>query len=58
MNGPEEVKEHPWFADYDWNKLYNKQIKPPFVPKAEDDNFDANYTNQEWKDAYSEQMVQ
>ena len=54
LNGVEEIKEHAWFADYDWVKLYNKQIKSPFVPEPSEDNFDANYTNQEWKDANSE----
>lgn len=45
LNGPEEVKEHAWFKGYDWVKLYNKQIKSPFVPPPAEDNFDANYTN-------------
>ena len=30
----------------------------PFVPKATEDNFDAKYTNSEWKDANTEQMKQ
>jgi hypothetical protein len=32
VNGPEEVKNHPWFKDYPWTKLYNKEIDPPFIP--------------------------
>lgn len=44
-NGPEEVKAHPWLADIDWDKLYKKQIKSPFIPKPEADNFDDVYTN-------------
>jgi hypothetical protein len=27
------------------------------MPPPSEDNFDANYTNQEWKDANSEQMI-
>jgi hypothetical protein len=27
------------------------------MPPPAEDNFDANYTNQEWKDANSEQMI-
>jgi len=57
LNGTEEVKEHPWFEGYDWNRLASKQIKSPFMPPPSEDNFDANYTNQEWKDANSEQMI-
>jgi len=27
----QEIKEHPYFKDVDWNKVYNKQIKPPTI---------------------------
>lgn len=30
--GVAEIKNHPWFADIDWEKLYMKQIPPPYVP--------------------------
>ena len=32
-------------------------MKAPFVPPLAEDNFDAKYTNSEWKDANSEAMV-
>ena len=25
----EEIKEHPYFKDIDWNKVYKKKIEPP-----------------------------
>ena len=25
----QEIKEHPYFKDIDWNKIYKKEIKPP-----------------------------
>ena len=25
----QEIKEHPYFKDVDWNKIYKKEIKPP-----------------------------
>ena len=50
LNGPKEVMEHPWFKNIDWAKLTKKDMKSPFIPPAED-NFDAEYTNDEWKDA-------
>ena len=58
LNGPEEVKDHIWFKDYDWDLLLNKAVPSPFVPPLSEDNFDAKYTNSEWKDANSEQMLQ
>ena len=27
----EEIKEHPYFKDVDWNKVYEKKIKPPIL---------------------------
>lgn len=35
----EEIKEHPFFRDIDWDELYAKTIKAPFVPTiaGEDD---------------------
>lgn len=57
MNGPDELKEHPWFQNFDWTELYNKQMPSPFIPQADDDNFDEKYINQDWKDANSEQMM-
>jgi len=54
LNGPEEVKEHVWFKGIDWDKLYNKKITSPFIPPIAEDNFDAKYTNSEWKDANTE----
>lgn len=52
------MKEHPWFAGFDWESLITKKMKAPFVPPLAEDNFDAKYTNSEWKDANSEQMLQ
>lgn len=57
LNGPQDVKDHVWFKNYPWDDLYHKRIKSPFIP-PEADNFDHKYTNSEWKDANSEQMIQ
>ena len=27
----QEIKEHPYFKDVDWDKVYNKQINPPTI---------------------------
>ena len=52
------IKDHEWFRGFDWDALYNKQITAPFIPPLAEDNFDAKYTNSEWKDQNSEQMQQ
>jgi serine/threonine protein kinase len=49
LNGPLEVKEHVWFKNYSWDDLLNRKNPSPFIPPKED-NFDAKYTNSEWKD--------
>lgn len=33
--GPEEIMQHPWFDDLDFNKLIKKQIKAPYVPEVQ-----------------------
>jgi hypothetical protein len=53
LNGPQEVKDHVWFKNYDWDTLYSMKNKSPFIPPKED-NFDAKYTNSEWKDNNTE----
>ena len=37
--GVKELKTHPWFEKYDWQKLYYKTLDTPFVQKKEN-NFD------------------
>lgn len=32
-NGAWEVKNHVFFKGMDWNAIYNKKIKPPFLPR-------------------------
>ena len=41
-NGVNELKDHEWFINYNWDKLYNKTIKAPFVPKK-GGNYDKKY---------------
>ncbi|KAM3139999.1 hypothetical protein pb186bvf_007799 [Paramecium bursaria] len=38
-NGPDEVKDHPWFKDFQWDKLLNKEMLAPFIPNCNEDNY-------------------
>lgn len=29
------LKSHEWFADFDWDMFFNKEMNPPFVPENE-----------------------
>ncbi len=48
--GVEEVKQHPFFAGVEWDKIYAKQVEPPFKPKlkseADTANFDPRFTSE------------
>ena len=30
----EEIQNHPWFKDIDWDALYRKEIEPPYKPSV------------------------
>ncbi|XP_074804859.1 ribosomal protein S6 kinase alpha-2 isoform X4 [Natator depressus] len=49
LDGVEEIKRHLFFVTIDWNKLYRKEIKPPFKPavgRPEDTfHFDPEFTS-------------
>jgi serine/threonine protein kinase len=39
VNGPQEVKAHPWLRDINWVKLKAREIVAPFIP-PNSDNYD------------------
>ncbi len=47
-NSADEVKKHPFFNGVDFDKVLNKEYKPPFIPKLKDDTdlryFDEDFT--------------
>uniref|UniRef100_A0A672Q9L9 Ribosomal protein S6 kinase n=1 Tax=Sinocyclocheilus grahami TaxID=75366 RepID=A0A672Q9L9_SINGR len=47
-DGVEEIKRHSFFSTIDWNKLYRKEVTPPFKPVIQrpDDTFyfDSEFT--------------
>jgi len=46
-NSSDEVKNHPFFKGIDFDKVLNKEYKPPFIPELESDTdlkyFDENF---------------
>ena len=50
--GINEIKNHAWFKDINWDKLLMKKIISPYIPK-DGDNFDkkfCEFTNEFYKD--------
>ena len=41
-NGINELKNHIWFFNFNWEKLYNKNKRAPFIPKK-GGNYDRKY---------------
>ncbi|EGR27410.1 protein kinase domain protein [Ichthyophthirius multifiliis] len=39
-NGPQSVKNHPWFNNFQWEKLYNKELKAPYIPISIENNYE------------------
>uniref|UniRef100_A0A8C9WR13 Ribosomal protein S6 kinase n=1 Tax=Scleropages formosus TaxID=113540 RepID=A0A8C9WR13_SCLFO len=54
-NGVEEIKRHPFYSSIDWNKLFRREIHPPFRPASgrPDDTFyfDPEFTAKTPKDS-------
>uniref|UniRef100_A0A8C9T2S4 non-specific serine/threonine protein kinase n=1 Tax=Scleropages formosus TaxID=113540 RepID=A0A8C9T2S4_SCLFO len=54
-DGVEEIKRHTFFSTIDWNKLYRREVQPPFKPasgKADDTFcFDPEFTAKTPKDS-------
>ena len=41
-NGFDEIKNHPWLKDIQWDKIENNEFPSPFIFESED-NFDESY---------------
>ena len=48
FNDIEEIKNHPWLRDVNWDKIYNKEVRCPYKPGPED-NYDTKNLNKEIK---------
>lgn len=55
-NGIEDIKKHEFFATIDWDKLFLKHVRPPFIPAVSRDDayyFDSEYTCKSPRDSPS-----
>ena len=39
-HGTDELKSHPWFKNFNWNRLAAHKTRSPYVPDITVDNFD------------------
>ncbi len=46
-NDLEEIMAHPFFKNLDWEAIYKKRVKPPFIPKIESE-LDTKYIDTEF----------
>jgi len=48
--GSHEIKAHPYFRDFDWDKLYRKEMQPPWTPNVSSEtdtrNIASEFTNE------------
>ena len=55
-NSIDEIKNHPWMSDIDWDLLFNKKIDAPFIPPVNKENFDKRYC--EGEDNVGEETIE
>jgi len=53
--GAMDIKSHPWLHSIEWNNLYAKKIKPPFVPPYKAPNDTSNFDR--YPDSRESKMV-
>jgi serine/threonine protein kinase len=46
-NDFEDIKAHPFMKNVDWDSIYKKKVKPPFIPNINSD-FDTKYIDSEF----------
>ncbi|KAL0089650.1 serine/threonine protein kinase AGC family [Phycomyces blakesleeanus] len=56
-NGPEDIKNHPFFARIDWQKLMQKKVQPPFKPSVDGSNDTSNFDEEFTSEAPQESVV-
>ena len=56
-----DLKTHPFFEGFDWDKVYNKEYRPNFIPQIKDPlnptNFDPEFTTEMPTDSFATPVV-
>ena len=47
FKGVNEIKSHPWFANFSWDDLLSGRMKAPYQPNNNIDNFDEAHCKKE-----------
>eukprot|EP01088_Endostelium_zonatum_P011330 TRINITY_DN25464_c0_g1_i1.p1 TRINITY_DN25464_c0_g1~~TRINITY_DN25464_c0_g1_i1.p1 ORF type:complete len:473 (-),score=75.91 TRINITY_DN25464_c0_g1_i1:108-1526(-) len=51
LSDPTKIRSHPYFESINWDDLYGKKVKPPFIPPvksgADYSQFDTTFTSEE-----------
>jgi serine/threonine protein kinase len=50
LNGPSELKSHPWLKDIDLYELSEFKTVAPYIPTKSDYNIDTRNIGENWKD--------
>mmetsp|Transcript_27132 Transcript_27132/g.75645 ORF Transcript_27132/g.75645 Transcript_27132/m.75645 type:complete len:855 (+) Transcript_27132:93-2657(+) len=45
QGGIANIKEHPWYANFDWGGMQNLTLQPPYVPDLRDDCDVSNFAS-------------
>ena len=43
QKGFDEIKSHPWLEDVPWKEIYNRNVKPSFIPKTYGEQWIKNF---------------
>ena len=48
-----QIKQHPFFKNFQWDEILNKKLKAPFIPRLKS-SIDLKYFNVDFSDLYNE----
>jgi len=55
--GPQEFKDHPWFAKVNWDSVYACAVVSPYTPKVRDASDTSNFDDYPDSDGEAERIT-